>query len=305
VYNRNGLRSGNSLQTRRFVLGRSIFIQLCVLLCLAACSALQVYPSVSLPARVPDSPALATGAARTPSLAGTLWPLLSTATPETYTAAVQTAPQKLQVSPILPSQGEASIELPDFICSPLGSHTLTELPQIVSAPYAPPPPGREERHQGIDFSYYSRDGRPSIQGETVRSVLTGYVAAVVDNRFPYGNMVIVETPREFLPVGLIESLKILTGESLYSLYAHLENPPQVNLSELVAACQPVGEVGQTGNAGVPHLHLEMRLGPAGKSFSSLAYYDLHATQEEKENYLSWRISGVFRHFDPMLVLTFP
>ena len=235
-------------------------------------------------------------------------PLLSASTALPYselvpeTPAAQAAPQTVRPATVLPLSGETSIDRPILICSPFGLHTLSELPEIISSPYAPPPPGREERHQGVDFSYYSRDGRASIRGEGVRSVLTGYVAAVVADRFPYGNLLIVETPPEFFPAGLKESLKILPGESLYSLYAHLENLPQVDLGELVAACQEIGSVGQSGNAGVPHLHLEMRLGPSGEEFSSLAYYELNATQEEKENYLYWRTSGVFRHFDPMLVL---
>lgn len=283
---------------------RRTIILVYLLLSLEACSAPQGYQAISISGGsqvtpiVSDSTEKTAAADPSPSPSATL--PFSKLTPET--PAVQAAPQTVRPALVLPSSGEASGDQPILICSPLGLHTLSELPQIISSPYAPPPPGHEERHQGIDFSYYSRDGRPSIRGEGVRSVLTGYVAAVVADRFPYGNMLIVETPPEFLPAGLMESLKILPGESLYSLYAHLENPPQVNLGELVTACQEVGGVGQSGNAGVPHLHLEMRLGPSGETFSSLAYYDLHATQEEKDNYLDWRTSGIFRHFDPMLVL---
>jgi len=281
-----------------------MIILVCLLLSLEACSAPQGYQAASIAVGSQVTPMVGNPtekpAATDPSTSTSpALPLLERAT---KTLEAQAASQTVHPVLVLPFSGEASGDQPVLICSPLGQHTLSELPEIISSPYAPPPPGREERHHGIDFSYYSRDGRASIRGESVRSVLTGYVAAVVADRFPYGNMLIVETPPEFLPAVVMESLKILPGESLYSLYAHLENPPKVDLGELVTACQEVGDVGQSGNAGVSHLHLEMRLGPSGEYFSSLAYYDLNAAQEEKENYLNWRTSGVFRHFDPMLVL---
>jgi murein DD-endopeptidase MepM/ murein hydrolase activator NlpD len=92
------------------------------------------------------------------------------------------------------------------------------------------------------------------------------------------------------------------GESLYLLYAHLNLPPPVALGEAIAACQPLGEVGMSGNTDIPHLHLEMRLGPAGTVFESMRFYDTRASIEEMENYVLWRTSGVYRHFDPMFLL---
>jgi hypothetical protein len=63
-------------------------------------------------------------------------------------------------------------------------------------------------------------------------------------------------------------------------------------------------VGKSGNAGIAHLHLEARLGPPSARFESMAYYKTDATGEEKNNYTRWRTSGDFRHFDPMLLLTY-
>jgi murein DD-endopeptidase MepM/ murein hydrolase activator NlpD len=71
---------------------------------------------------------------------------------------------------------------------------------------------------------------------------------------------------------------------------------------MVSACQPIGKVGKSGNAGVAHLHLEMRIGKAEKTFASLAYYVADATPEERQTYRWWRTSGEFRAIDPMLVL---
>lgn len=191
----------------------------------------------------------------------------------------------------------ASVE----ICSPLAVHPIAELPEIVSGDYDPPPPGKEERHQGVDFSYYRRGERSSIQGVQVTSVFPGQVACSVEGSFPYGNMVIIETPQDQLPQELIKQLGLGEGESLYLLYAHMEAEPEVALGDTVAACQPLGAVGVSGNAGVPHLHLEARVGPAGVGFEGMAYYSTQTTVEERSNYETWRTSGVFRHLDPMEV----
>jgi hypothetical protein len=187
-------------------------------------------------------------------------------------------------------------------CSPLSEHPLAELPEIVSDPYHPPPMGSDARHQGVDFSYYRRGERTSILGMGVQSVFAGQVAASISDSFPYGNVVIVETPATDLPPGLAEKLGVKDGESLYTLYAHMGAAPLVALGEAVTACQSLGEVGKSGNAGVPHLHLEMRLGPHNRQFASMAFYSTQTTKEERDNYVLWRMSGEFQHFDPMTVL---
>jgi murein DD-endopeptidase MepM/ murein hydrolase activator NlpD len=176
-----------------------------------------------------------------------------------------------------------------------------ELPEIVSAGYDPPPPGKEERHHGLDFSYYRRGERLSIRGVGVQAILPGRVAMALANSFPYGNVLVVETPYERLPGDLVKATGLGPGESLYSLYAHFDQPPMVISGQRVQACQALGYVGTSGNAGVPHLHLETRLGPAGVTFDGMAYYSTQTTPEERANYERWRTSGDFRHFDPMLL----
>jgi murein DD-endopeptidase MepM/ murein hydrolase activator NlpD len=191
---------------------------------------------------------------------------------------------------------------PFKICSPLAEQTLADLPLITSDPYHPPPAGDEARHHGVDFAYYNRDGRASILGESVQAVMTGQVAAAVTDRFPYGNVVIIETRAGQLPADIAGRINISSDQSLYVLFAHLQNSPLVKLNESVDACQPIGAAGSSGNAGGAHLHLEMRIGPPGERFPSLAYYKMDATPEERQAYLRWRIGGEFNHFDPMLVL---
>jgi murein DD-endopeptidase MepM/ murein hydrolase activator NlpD len=214
------------------------------------------------------------------------------------------AEQNTAVSPTQPSiLPTLLLTLP--LCSPLTLHPLSELPQIIGDPYDPPPPGREERHHGIDFGYYHYGDRDSMQGEPIQAVLPGVVASALDDHYPYGNMVMIETPQSLLPSDVVEILGFAPGESLYVLYAHMNAPPLVKLGDSVAACQPLGEVGMTGNTELPHLHLETRLGPAGSIFESMLFYSTRATVEEMEAYKLWRTSGVFRHFDPMKLLSIP
>jgi murein DD-endopeptidase MepM/ murein hydrolase activator NlpD len=191
------------------------------------------------------------------------------------------------------------------ICSPLVSHTIQELTKIISDPYDPPKSwSSDARHQGVDFSYHHWKQGGSILGVGVQSVLAGRVSAALADTYPYGNLVIVETPYEDLPQALVEGLKIGTGQSLYHLYAHLQSAPLVSLGEEVSACQLLGAVGRSGNAEVPHLHFETRLGPPGASFTGLSRFVEGATVEEKANYILWRTSGIYRHFDPMTLLLF-
>ncbi|OGO31122.1 MAG: hypothetical protein A2Z16_15725 [Chloroflexi bacterium RBG_16_54_18] len=215
---------------------------------------------------------------------------------------VETAqPTRPQTAPAASETEEPS---PAFtVCSPLVDTPLEELSQIVSDPYRPPPPGSEARHHGVDFAYFRRYGRAAIEGAGIQSVLNGQVAASIVDSFPYGNMLIIETPGSLLPPELADRISISAGESLYTLYAHMERPPKLRLGDSLKACQPLGNVGKSGNAGGAHLHLEARLGPAGTRFSGMAYYKVWATDEQRDNYLLWRTSGIYRHFDPMTLLT--
>jgi murein DD-endopeptidase MepM/ murein hydrolase activator NlpD len=188
------------------------------------------------------------------------------------------------------------------LCSPLEIHPLEQLPEIIGDAYDPPRPGREERHHGIDFAYYHYQDRDSMLGEPVQSVLPGVVASVLNGQYPYGNMLIIETELTDIPESLRDRIDIPPGQSLYVLYAHLDQPPLVSLAERVAGCQLLGEVGMSGNTDIPHLHLETRLGPAGQVFESMRFYDTRATQEEMDAYILWRTSGIFQHFDPLQLL---
>jgi len=177
------------------------------------------------------------------------------------------------------------------------------LPQIISQPYNPPPAGSDARHHGLDFFYYQTDGQGSIAGEGIQSILPGIVAAVINDRLPYGNMIIIETPVSFLTQKLLGAFRESSDLSIYHLYAHMANASDLSIGDSISCGQILGQVGQTGyNISVPHLHLETRLGTPGVTFKDMAFYDTQATSSEGENYLRWRTSGEFEDFNPMLIL---
>jgi murein DD-endopeptidase MepM/ murein hydrolase activator NlpD len=191
------------------------------------------------------------------------------------------------------------------VCSPLEEHRIVDLPGIVSSPYDPPPMGKDDRHQGVDFAYYNQGTRSSIDGEGVTAILAGWVALVVKDRLPYGNMVILETPTTDLPEEILHNLDILSYESLYHLYAHLKEPPLVSNGDWVECGQLLGNVGKTGyNIPVPHLHLETRIGPSGTRFGGMVFYDTQGSESEMENYRTWRMGGTYRHFDPLRLFSY-
>jgi murein DD-endopeptidase MepM/ murein hydrolase activator NlpD len=190
------------------------------------------------------------------------------------------------------------------ICSPLAEQSLQEIIEIISDPYDPPPMGKDNRHQGTDLSYYRRKDRNTIEGEAVQSMFVGRVVAVVKDQHPYGNMVIIETGVDDLMSEIVYKFGFGENESLYVLYAHFRYAPIVSLGEMINCGQSLGEVGATGyNIVNPHLHIETRIGRSGQIFpGGMAYYDTSTNEEERSSYELWRMSGEFRHFDPMSLI---
>jgi murein DD-endopeptidase MepM/ murein hydrolase activator NlpD len=152
------------------------------------------------------------------------------------------------------------------------------------------------------------------------------VAWVINDRFPYGNALVVETPLDSLPSSLLAALNpptpgLVTPDpaltcppysvppewttpsySLYVVYAHLLAAPAFQPGQVLSCDQSIGQIGQSGNALNPHLHFEVRIGPAGARLNSMAHYDNSATLDEMGAYCTWRVSGWFRTLDPLALL---
>ena len=209
------------------------------------------------------------------------------------------------------------------IYSPLEGIEIPQLEGMITNPFNPPPAGSDDPHAGVDLSDLLPDTQIAIAGRTVLAVLDGRVAGLIPDRFPYGNAIILETALADLPAGWVNSLQIpamsdtpitpialscpqgipdyenTDGESLYILYAHLEQTPALAMGDAVQIGQALGTVGMSGNALNPHLHVEMRVGPAGVPFNSMAHYDASASLDEMTSYCTWRVGGQFRLIDPM------
>ena len=216
------------------------------------------------------------------------------------------------------------------LVTPLEGLKLEELFEIVSNPFFYAGDGKDEGHHGSDFSFYQYKSLEKIENLPVHSIASGRVSSVINNRPPYGNMVMVETPFSSLPVFLQdhlnlfypvskfpfhtnlscpdfqfeENLKNFDAFSLYILYAHLYSPPEMQIDSFVLGGDAIGKVGNTGSSGNPHLHLEFRIGPSGYTFDEMSHYDNTASQNEISNYCLWRVSGLFYQVDPMEIIEY-
>lgn len=262
---------------------------------------------------------LAACQANLPSLTLPPAPTIQIITIETPTASVWPSPTP---TPTAAPSPEPSLTPEIQLCSPLQGLAWADMPAAISNPFHPPPPGSDDPHQGVDFADLGADGI-AHQGRVVQAVIAGQIAVVAANRFPYGNALLVETPLELLPGSWLEALDLpapaptlaaipaltcpsgepleydTNNRSLYLLYAHMESSPALEPGLEVTCGQAIGKVGMSGNALNPHLHLEMRVGPAGIRLESMAHYDNSATAQEMANYCLWRVSGLFQLVDPM------
>lgn len=214
------------------------------------------------------------------------------------------------------------------LCSPLQGIQLAGLAGMISNPYHPPVVGLDDPHQGIDLAVLSQSGI-ALSGHSVMAAMPGRVAMTLNDRFPYGNALMIETilndansrwlqgaeipsPEPTRPVTSALTCPAATlpvydstRRSIYILYAHLLQPVSLKVGELVDCGQEIGAIGSSGNALNPHLHFEVRVGPSAAQFTGMAHYDNSASAEEMSNYCLWRISGLFQLIDPIKILALP
>ncbi len=247
----------------------------------------------------------------------------------TVTSVPMQIPEQLPSStPTLTPSQTPTLEKINAICSPLKGIELKDLHSITSQAYKAPSPFLDDGHPAVDLAFFTFEGLPSMLGHPVQAILPGKVAMVVDDRFPYGHMLLIETPMEMLPEGIFppgvlptpipaENIALfdpctqnplfkdlppirmdLQHQSVYSLYSHLKDKPAFDVGDLVSCGQTIGSVGITGNSVAEHLHLEIRIGPSSARFVTFAMYQPDATAEERYNYCIWSTSGRFQAIDP-------
>lgn len=253
--------------------------------------------------------------------------------PIPYSATLVASVPTPALATVVPSHSSTSTLMPTPvpICSPLNDVPLSELQKYVSNPFVEliRLGSSEGGHHGTDFAYYTHPvTKKPMLGSATHSVFSGRVASVSSDRLPYGNLIIIETPLADLPPVVValfgdfpQPTPAVAGPhancpefgplpadwdaaqpSLYLLYAHMNLPADYQIGDEVGCGQVIGQVGTTGNSAIPHLHLEMRFGPGGASFESLAFYSVTATAEEKAAYCAWDLGGNFQMIDPMRVL---
>ena len=211
------------------------------------------------------------------------------------------------------------------VCSPLEDETFESLQLIIANPLEIPRNfGDDTGHHGVDFAYFQRGDRLSIEGIEIYAIMPGKTVLTLENQIPYGYTILIETPLSDLPEHLQAFLlagylpvpedphyrllcpevpqPIITDEfSVYHLYAHMEVRPQNSRGDSIACGETLGTVGNTGYSSNPHLHLETRLGPSGLHIETMAHYENTNTFEEMGNYCLWRMSGYYQLFDPFIL----
>ena len=140
---------------------------------------------------------------------------------------IKDGPQTSQKSPSQKSQG---------VQSPGGKPSTRDINQRVTSDFGfrdnPNSPGNVQNHLGKDYAYPI--------GYPVKAAMAGVVT--------FSGL--------FGDYGLL--IKIKHAGNLESRYAHLSKR-NVSVGDNVESGQQIGEVGQSGNATGPHLHLEIRL----------------------------------------------
>ncbi|SCF56490.1 LysM peptidoglycan-binding domain-containing M23 family metallopeptidase, partial [Streptomyces sp. Ncost-T10-10d] len=151
---------------------------------------------------------------------------------------------------------------PAKVSTGTGAKTSAPAGQSNSSGYAHPVPGNHTtgyRASGSNWSSGSHTGIdfPVFTGTSVKAITSGTVVTAGWGG-AYGNQVVVKH-----------------ADGHYSQYGHLSSI-SVSAGQAVSTGQQVGLSGATGNATGPHLHFEVRTGPAyGSDIDPIAYLASH------------------------------
>lgn len=230
----------------------------------------------------------------------------------------------------VPTPTATSVPLVTGAVSPLQGIELSELRLVTSNPFKFKYPyveasGSDYNHTGVDLAFFKFKDYTTVLGHPIQAVLPGKVVEALSDRWPYGNMILIETPLSRFSAEYLATLKLPapfaaseisahsscqpdatriswseTDKSIYILYAHMQSPSTFKAGDTVNAGDVIGAVGHSGNAivGAEHLHLEVRLGPSDAQFATISDYKPDSTEEERYNYCIWALSEVFQPIDP-------
>lgn len=193
------------------------------------------------------------------TLGGKAWGHASTTASHTATPskAPSKAPAKTEAK--APAATNASSSSSDTSAS---DQTSTSADQGSSSGYVHPVPGNHTtayRASGANWSSGSHTGIdfPVSTGTSVKAITSGTVVTAGWGG-AYGNEVVIKH-----------------ADGHYSQYGHMSSL-SVSAGQTVTAGQQVGLSGATGNATGPHLHFEIRTGPAyGSDVDPIAYLASH------------------------------
>ena len=260
-----------------------------------------------------------------------------TATPHPSAALIPTASATFlptDTATVVPTPDPTPTALPLItgISSPLQGIELSDLRLITSYAYSfkypfSEGPDNDKNHPAVDLSFYQFKQFTTVIGHPIQAILPGKVVAITDNRYPYGNSIMIETPLDRLSPELIAQMKIdspysdeeikaqspcqpdqtripwsQTAQSVYALYAHMQSASPFRPGDEVNSGEVIGAVGASGHAvaGNEHLHLEVRVGPANAKFGTISDYLSTSTDEERYNYCIWALSEIFLPINPTL-----
>ena len=135
-----------------------------------------------------------------------------------------------------------------FLQSPLNASLLDSLSR--SYGYGSTDGGKRDPHHGVDFN--AANGAPVLAAADGTIVFAGFEKEATHSPWQnfYGNFVVIRHAND-----------------VYTLYAHLSQI-LVETGQEVRVGEVIGEVGDTGVAIGPHLHLEVRRGGNGEDYFS-------------------------------------
>ena len=110
---------------------------------------------------------------------------------------------------------------------------LNELPGMIAGNvYQTPMPGRDSGHPGIDLAFYSHGSHKTMLGLPLKAAMAGRIAAVLPDRYPYGNALIIEVPLEKVPPRWLANLNWPAVEATVVPDGRLTCPAPLNLPQM-------------------------------------------------------------------------